>query len=69
MESNLEFEVKNLEDNSSAKYRFVVQKFNMDNVEYDAYEVMSTFNFEVIAKLVQMKSGIIERYEDEQAPG
>jgi hypothetical protein len=42
------------------KYRFTCPRFNIDNVEYTAEDVIKNENEEVLAKLVAIKSGIIE---------
>jgi len=52
------------ETEDEGSYRFTCQKFNMDGVEYDALEVIESENMEVLAKLVAMKSGIIEKIEE-----
>lgn len=60
---DLKFEIEG-EDESVQKYRFTCPKFNMDGVEYDSAEVIDQEMYEVLAKLVQMKSGIIKMIED-----
>jgi len=52
------------ETGNTLKYRFTCPRFNMDNVEYTAEEVVDQENHEVLAKLVAMKSGIIELVKD-----
>lgn len=61
------------ETEEEGKFHFTCMKFNMDNVEYDAAEVVAGAEAEgdkpgpfseVLAKLVQMKSGIIQQIED-----
>lgn len=57
------FEIEE-EDGSASNYCFTCMKFNMDNIEYDAKEVVDNEQAEVLAKLVQMNSGIIQLIED-----
>ncbi|HMG92611.1 MAG TPA: hypothetical protein VK589_21285 [Chryseolinea sp.] len=63
------------ETEEEGSFHFTCMKFNMDNVEYDAAEVVAGSEAEakakkvgpfteVLAKLVQMKSGIIQLIED-----
>jgi hypothetical protein len=59
------FEVDEVDDDGNEtgevlKYRFTCPRFNIDNVEYTAEEVIKSENEEVIAKLVAIKSGIVE---------
>lgn len=63
------------ETEEEGEFQFTCMKFNMDNVEYDAAEVVAGAEAEakadkpgpfseVLAKLVQMKSGIIQPVEE-----
>lgn len=60
--NELIFEIQ--EGESVSSYRFTCLKVNMDGVEYDAHQVMESKNFGVLAKLVAIKSGIIEKCDE-----